>query len=282
MTGRFFPLAKLSWAILAPSHLLLWLTLATGLALIAGRQRLGKGLAIVTALLFVVFGLLPTGYWLAERLEDQYPRPAALPARVDGILDLGGGLGADILAVRHAPAEAPSEARLVSTYELARRYPNARVVFSGGWGRYPDAAGAAYAFAQMGLDPKRLTLESQSHDTFENLVFSRRLVRPKPGEVWVLTTSAFHLPRAMAVARRLGWNLIPWPTDYLTRPGARPLADYLHVFRNVALSDAALHEDIGLIAYRMRDLGGAAQLPPPSNAASSRALSNAAIGSAAP
>ncbi len=169
MTGKFFPLAKLGWAILAPSHLLLWLTLATALALIAGRQRLGRGLAIVTALLFLAFGLLPTGYWLTQRLEDQYPRPAALPAHVDGILDLGGGLGTDILAVRHAPAESPSEARLVSTYELARRYPDARVVFSGGWGRYPDATAAAYGFAQMGLDPKRLTLESRSHDTLENL-----------------------------------------------------------------------------------------------------------------
>ena len=271
MSGRFFPLAKLGWTIAAPSHLLLWLTVLTAVALAVGRPRLGRWLATVTALLFVVFGVLPTGDWLAQRLEDQYRRPAVLPARVDGILDLGGGLGDDILVARHAPATALSEARLVSTFELARRYPAARVVFSGGWGRYADAAAAAYGFAQMGLDPRRLTLESRSHDTFENLVFSRQLAKPKPGEVWVLATSAIQMPRAMAVARRLGWPMIPWPTDYLTRPAAgRPLADWLDVVGNLQRADAALHEDIGLIAYRMRGAGGAG------NAAAHGALSNTA------
>jgi uncharacterized SAM-binding protein YcdF (DUF218 family) len=277
--GSFFPLAKLGWTIAAPSHLLLWLTLATAIVLVTGRQRLGRGLATVTALLFVVFGVLPTGYLVAQRLENEIPRPV-LPARIDGIVELGGGLGADILAARHAPAVALSESRVVSTYELARRYPAARVVFTGGWGRYPDAGAAAYVFAQMGLDPRRLTLEPRARDTFENLLFTRRLVGPKPGETWVLATSALHMPRAMAVARRLGWPMIPWPTDYQTRPaGGPPLADWLDVVDNLQRTDMALHEVVGLIAYRARDSG-----PPPllGNAAAPGALSNAPKESAAP
>ncbi|HEY1427319.1 MAG TPA: YdcF family protein [Caulobacteraceae bacterium] len=265
MNGLFFPLAKLGWAVLAPSHLVLWLALATVIALLAGRARLGRGLAIATALLFIVFGVLPTGDWLARGLENRYPRPAAPPARVDGVVDLGGGLGDAILGARGAPAAALTETRLVSTFELARRYPDARVVFSGGWGRYPDAAAAAYAFAQMGLDPRRLTLESRSRDTFENLAFTQRLVRPKPGEVWVLATSAIQMPRAIEDARRLGWTMIPWPTDYLTAPqgGRRPLADYLDVAGNLGRADMALHEELGLVAYRARGPSSQAKLPPP-------------------
>jgi uncharacterized SAM-binding protein YcdF (DUF218 family) len=283
MNRAFFPLAKLSWTILAPSHLLLWLALLTALVLIAGRQRLGRWLAIATALLFVVFGMLPTGDWLAQRLEDQYPRPAALPGHIDGILDLGGGLGTDILAERHAPATALSEARLVSTFELARRYPSARVVFSGGWGRYADAVAAQYVFGQMGLDPTRLTLETRSRDTFENLLFTQRLVQPRRHETWVLATSAIQMPRAMLVARRLGWPMIPWPTDYLTRPAprVRPLTDYLDVAGNLMRADAALHEELGLMAYRLRGAGGTASAPP-SNAVRAGALSNASNQSAAP
>jgi uncharacterized SAM-binding protein YcdF (DUF218 family) len=283
--GAFFPVAKLGWLVLAPSHLLFWLALASAVALVAGRARLGRWLAILTALLFVVFGVLPTGEWLARPLEDEYPRPAALPAHVDGILDLGGGLGADVLAQRNAPAAALSEARLVSTYELARRYPDARVMFSGGWGRHPDATAAAYVFAQMGLDPRRLTLESRSHDTFENLLFSERLVGPKRGEVWVLATSAIQMPRAMMVARQLGWPMIAWPTDYMTRPagGRRPLADYLEVAGNLSRADEGLHEQLGLLAYRMRRSGAEPKAPAPAgNAAAPGALSNAAKETAAP
>jgi uncharacterized SAM-binding protein YcdF (DUF218 family) len=257
----FFDLNKLVSLVFAPARLLLWLTLATGIALLLGRVRTGRALALATAVIFIAFGVLPLGDWLARPLENQYPRPAPPPARVDGILTLGGGLGTGILTARGAPADAESETRLVSTFELARRYLKARVVFSGGWGADPDSTAAAYIFAQMGLDPARLTLEDRSRDTYENLLFSQRLVRPKPGEVWVLATSALQTPRAMAVARRLGWTLIPWPTDYKTSPSSsrRPLADYLNVTSNLTRVDQALHEWVGLLSYQ---LGGFARRVP--------------------
>jgi uncharacterized SAM-binding protein YcdF (DUF218 family) len=257
----FFDLNKLVALVLAPARLLLWLSLATAIALLLGRARTGRALGVATAVIFALFGVLPFGDWLARPLENQYPRPAPPPARVDGILTLGGGLGTGILTARGAPADAGSETRLVSTFELARRYPKARVVFSGGWGADPDSTAAAYIFAQMGLDPARLTLEGRSRDTYENLFFSQRLVRPQPGEIWVLATSALQMPRAMAVARRLGWTLIPWPTDYKTspRPWRRPLADYLDVSGNLARSDQALHEWVGLLSYQ---LGGFARRAP--------------------
>jgi uncharacterized SAM-binding protein YcdF (DUF218 family) len=255
--NSFFSASKLGWSLLAPSHLLLWLALATALALLLRRERLGRWLAVLTAALLVVFGVLPLGEWLAQPLEGQYPRPAA-PAHVDGVLTLGGGLGDEILLTRRAPATATSEARLVSTYELARRYPTARIVFSGGWGRTPDAAAAAYVFGQMGLDPARLTLESRSRNTFENLAFSKALVQPKPGEVWLLATSALQMPRAMAVARRVGWPLIPWPTDYLTSPKPRRLGplEYLDISGHLFELDQAAHEWIGLWAYRANAMAG--------------------------
>jgi uncharacterized SAM-binding protein YcdF (DUF218 family) len=258
----FFSLSRIAWFVLAPSHLVLWWVLAAAALLLARRPRAGRACAVLAALVVVVFGLLPISTWLARGLEDQYPR-GPLPAHIDGILTLGGGLDTARVLARHAPAAESSEVRLVSTYELARLHPEARVVFSGGWGRYPDSEAARYAFAQMGLDPRRLTLEDRSRDTFENLAFSQRLVHPLPGETWVLATSAIQLPRAMAVAQRLGWKLIPWPTDYLTAPNA-PLLDLrngLNVTGRLALSDAACHEWLGLIAYQASGMSGAG--PPP-------------------
>jgi uncharacterized SAM-binding protein YcdF (DUF218 family) len=239
----FFSVAKLGWLIVQPSHLLLWLALATAAALLAGRQRLGRGLAAAAALLFLAFAVLPVGDALARALENQYPRPAPPPAHVDGILSLGGGLGTD---------NAVSETRIVSTFELARLYPNARVVFSGGWGATADAFAAKYILArQLGLDPARLTLEPDSRDTYENFIDSQRIVHPKPGEVWILATSALHLPRAMAVSRQVGWPMIPWATDYQTTPRLRwrGLHDYFDIPANLLTTDDAVHEWIGLLAY---------------------------------
>ncbi len=255
--GLFFPVSKIAWFLLAPSHLLVWLVMATVALLCWGRMRAGRGLALVSAVLMVTLAVLPVGRWLLRPLEDQYPRPAVPPAKVDGILTLGGGLETDVLLARRAPGTAPSETRLVSTFELARRYPSARVVFSGGWGPYADAKAAGYIFGQMGLDPRRLTLEDRSRNTFENLLFTQRLVRPRPGEVWLLATSAVQMPRAMAVARRLGWTMIPWPTDYVTAPpGAGGDSG---VAGNLGKLDEATHEWVGLLAYQ---LSGMARPPP--------------------
>jgi uncharacterized SAM-binding protein YcdF (DUF218 family) len=204
--------------------------------------------------LFVVFGILPTGTWLTLPLENRFTRPD-WPAHVDGVLVLGGGTGTAIILSRGVPATKSSEPRLVAAYELARRYPNARVVFSGGSGSLAggdlDTVGAKYIFAQMGLDPRRLTLETRSRNTSENIALSQKLVKPKPGDVWVLATSAMHMPRAMRIAKRAHWKMIAWPTDYsTTRKG---FGSFFAVPGNLEATDNAMHEWIGLLTqFRLR------------------------------
>lgn len=263
--SAFFSVSKLAWLLLAPSHLLLWLAILTAGLLLARRERAARRVAIVAVGLFVIIGVLPVGVWMARPLENQYPRPP-LPAHVDGVLTLGGGLDTALVLARHAPAAEASEARIVSTFELARLHPEARIVFSGGWGRFGDAVAARYIFAQLGLDPARLLLEDRSRDTYENLAFSRQLIDPRPGQAWVLATSAIQMPRAMAVARSLGWTLIPWPTDYITAPRGPmwDLADEWSVPGRLAVTDAAVHEWLGLVAYRVSGRSGGRPAPPPS------------------
>ena len=195
---------------------------------------------------------MPTGIWLTLPLESRYARPD-WPANVDGVLVLGGGLGSEIIESRGAPASASSEARVVGAFELARRYPNARVVFSGGSGelggsKYTDADGAKYIFAQLGMDPSRLILENRSRNTGENIAYSLKIAKPHPGEVWLLATSALHMPRAMHIAKRAHWKMIAWPTDYWTTPGE--FGNLFAVPENLEAMDRAVHEWIGLLAYR--------------------------------
>jgi len=58
------------------------------------------------------------------------------------------------------------------------------------------------------------------------------------------------MPRAMAVARKLGWNMVPWPSDYITAPGDNGAAMF-DVSGNLGLTDFAMHEWIGMLAYRL-------------------------------
>ena len=139
--------------------------------------------------------------------------------------------------------------------ELARRYPEARLIYSSGSGsprnqHHREADYAARILERMGLEPGRVAIERESRNTRENALMSRRLAQPRPGEVWLLVTSASHMPRAVGTFRRLGWPVVPYPVDYMGRDRAIWVFDIdfareLHDLNRIA------REWIGLVAYRL-------------------------------
>jgi uncharacterized SAM-binding protein YcdF (DUF218 family) len=249
----FFSASKIFWLLAAPSHLLGWLILAAALCALAGRMRATRRLVLAAAVLLLVAGVLPLSVWMTRTLEEEYPRPP-WPARVDGILVLGAGFDTSILKARGAPATNAGEMGVIAGIEAARRYPDARLVFSGGSGVLggasgPEAETARYISAQVGLAPARLLLEPRARNTYENILFTKALVKPRHGEVWLLVTSAFHMPRAMAIARKLDWPMLPWASDYVTGPQGAPV-DF-DIANNLNALDYAVHERIGLLVYRL-------------------------------
>jgi uncharacterized SAM-binding protein YcdF (DUF218 family) len=249
----FFMISKLFWMVAAPSHWLGALVLACALSLMLGRVRFARVLALAAALLLLLAGVVPVSSYIIRDLENRYPRPA-WPAHVDGILILGAGYNTHVLRTRHAPASNGAAYRLTEAYAAALHYPNARVVFSGGSGAlggtdWSEAESARYVLVQMGLDPKRLILEARSRNTDENIRFSKELVKPKTGETWLLVTSAVHMPRSMAIARKNDWAMVAWPSDYITGPQISGM-DF-EIGANLAMTDFAVHEAIGVLAYRL-------------------------------
>ena len=249
----FFWLSKIFWLFAAPSSLLLLLIAAAVLCLLFRRRIAARRFALAAGVLFLLAGVFPLQNILLRQLENQYPR-AGWPARVDGVVILGGGLDWKVLQSRGVPAPEAGTARLLSGYEVARRYPGAKVIFAGGSSEIgsaemSEAQGARYFFDQMGLDPKRLILEQGSRNTYENILLARQIAKPRPGQVWLLATSALHMPRAMGVARKLGWAIQPWPTDYLTTPSG--VSGYFQYTSNLNRIDMAVHEWLGLLVYRL-------------------------------
>ncbi len=249
----FFSLSKILWFLVNPGNVLLILLIIGVLLLWTRWRRLGRGLVAAVAAVGLFLAVVPVGSWMLGVLEDRFPPLNELPVRVDGIIVAGGVVDPVMTRDRGQTAINGAVERLFEMAKLAERYPRARMVFSGGSGSllYPDEKEAPLVIPllrQLGVDPGRVIFEDQSRNTAENAVFSRRLAKPKPGETWLLITSAFHMPRTVGSFRQAGWRVTPYPVDYHTR-GERALPFRFNFNVGVGLLNRALHEYLGLLFY---------------------------------
>jgi uncharacterized SAM-binding protein YcdF (DUF218 family) len=256
----------LLWSLASPSQILLACAIAGGLLLVVARPRagpparlarVGRALAVIGGLGLLVFGLLPTSHTLARVLEERFPRPE-LPADVAGIVLLGGSERVAASDAHGEPLLNAMGTRYVAALRLAERYPQARLVHTGG-ARLPDGArrfssesGVAAAVLEgTGLDRSRIDYESVARDSCEHPSRVLDLVRPMPGETWVVVTSAMHMPRVVGCFRAAGWvDIVPYPTDHRVVAGDWGRGTF-RIAENLVLLDAALHEWLGLAYYRL-------------------------------
>ncbi|WP_252181164.1 YdcF family protein [Azospirillum sp. B4] len=213
--------------------------------------------ARAAALALLIVAVVPVGAWSMRALETRFPAPTALPDHVDGIIVLGGSVDQIATAETGRPEVNGAAERLMVMPELARRYPNARIIFSGGSGelRDPDekeAPVARAALEEMGMDISHVTFEGESRNTWENARFSRDLMRPEPGQTWLLVTSAFHMPRSVGIFRRVGWPVVPYPVD-IRAPKVLLYRPSFDLLGGLELLSQSVHEYIGLVAYRLMD-----------------------------
>ncbi len=249
-----FVVGKLLTILLLPTGLIAECLL---LGLLLSRWRIGRALLLLGAAAMSACLLLPLEVWAIRPLEDRFPAVTVMPERVDGVILLGGAIDDITSRDRATPALTSAANRITTFFILARRYPDAKLVFTGGSGALEQGVSNEAEYTrilldQLGLPDGRVLYESASRTTLENAQNTSALVHPKPGERWVLLTSASHMPRAVGVFRHAGWTVLPWPVGYQSR-------DHLHstpqsMGARLAMLDWAAHEWIGLVAYR---LGGA-------------------------
>ena len=248
----FFELSKIGWFVAAPGNFAVVLLVFALLLRLFRRSRAANGLVFLVTVGLAAIIALPIDQWVARPLESLFPHPD-LPDCVAGILVLGGGELSDVSADRDEPAVHVA-GRYAAATALQRRYPNARLVFSGGSGDllHPNASEDQTArrfFTELGVDPGRITFENRSRNTWENLVLSKEILKPGPDENWVLITGAMHIPRSIGIARKVDWPMIPYPTDYETP--ARGEALHGRLSENLDVLDAATREWAGLLAYKL-------------------------------
>jgi uncharacterized SAM-binding protein YcdF (DUF218 family) len=253
-----FVLSKLVGALTDPATVFVVLMAASWLLMLsrsfvrAGRRLMGGLLAVI-----LVLAVIPVESAVMTALENRFPQPD-LPHRVDGIIVLGGSINPVISAARGQVSLNSAATRLTALIPLAKRYPEARMIFTGGSGtllsqEFKEAGYAKEFYRQISFDPERIIFEDQSRNTRENALFSKDIMMPKPGETWLLITSAFHMPRSVGCFRAIGWPVIAYPVDYGTT-GRDEFG-----WADLRFSAAAglgglrpiLHEAVGLLGYRL-------------------------------
>jgi len=214
--------------------------------------RAGCWLVAASIMLLLVFGLLPFGRLLLVPLEERFPPWDASRGAPDGIVALGGVIEPE-MADRPDSGLNEAAERITAIAGLARRYPAAKILFSGGdilmRSGHSEAQAAGALLESFGIPASRLILEDQSRTTAENAAFSRQFAMPKPGERWLLVTSAWHMPRAVGAFRKAGFPVEAYPVDYRT-PGAAGLwIPFGSVSNGLRRTDTAVKEWFGLVAY---------------------------------
>ena len=244
---------KVLWMVVNPANLLTGFLVLGALLLFTRWRRTGRLMVAIAAFAAIVVGYLPLSVWVMKPLETRFPAPERLPPNVAGIVVLGGALDTRQTNRFGQPALNGRAERITAFVDLARRYPEAKLVYSGAAGLIQDepiseAEAAKPLLVTLGVAEARLILETKSRDTHENAAFTRDLVKPKPGEIWILVTSASHMPRAVGAFRKAGWTVLPFPVDYRYL-GEGDEGFGQNLARGLNLLQAALREWLSLAHY---------------------------------
>lgn len=232
--------------------------LLVGVVLLSLRSRRpqvwGRNLCVTATVLLFFLGWQALPDTLVRGLEEQHEPPSTNLSGYAGMVVLGGvfrlpdGRGHDL------PALGRGADRIVAPLPLLRRYPQMRIVFTGGDGSLfnPGEAEAEVAkvfLAAMGVDMSRVLFESRSRNTYENATFSRDVPGVDIRQRWLLVTSASHMPRALATFQKAGWNVAPYPVDYYSSHETQWLSYSL--MRGIGAWETVLYEYVAMAAYRL-------------------------------
>jgi len=246
---------KLLTALVLPISVSLVLGLAGIAFLNLGRRRLAEIMIIISLAMLWAFSTPLTAQLLMRSLEERY-KAVDRNSTADVAILLGGMISGT--SDDGEPSLGNGADRALHAARLYRAGRVRYILIAAGnlpWQkiRDPEAQQVAYLLKEWGVPPGALLIEDQSRNTFENAARSKPIWDAYGLRSGLLVTSAFHMPRALAVFRRAGFNVEPAPADLHTGPLFEGgLLTLLPDAGALASSSAALKEWLGLLVYRWR------------------------------
>lgn len=249
----YFFLSKTIGRLLLPPDLLVYAGIL-GLALLFTRYSwLGNRLVVGAFAALMICGFLPVGAALLAPLENRFPAWIPTSEAPTGIVVLGGGIDEYLSDERGETIPDSGFTRVITAAKLARRYPSARIIYTGGSSNLigkdiREADYAAQAFEDLGVSKSRIEVERDARNTAENAANAKAIASPKKDERWLLVTSAYHMPRSFEFFRKVGFVVEPVPTDWQTSPKSFSRIDPL---KRLGQLKTASREWLGLAAIRL-------------------------------
>jgi uncharacterized SAM-binding protein YcdF (DUF218 family) len=226
------------------------------LLLLILRRRSAAVVSGIALALLVTASLSSLGNMLLTPLEQRFPEMEYPNQGIDGIIVLGGSYDTVSHSYLSTIFLQEDTEPVTVVPDLARRYPTAKIIFSGGT-IDSSAAGPSEAaivkqiFISWGIPADRILIEERSSTTEENARFTARLINPTPQSRWLVVTAAYHMPRAMGAFRKAGFNVVAFPAGLRTNGWQDLWRSSAPATDNLRRIDLAIHEWLGLVAYRL-------------------------------
>lgn len=251
-----FYLSKIINFFLDPLYIFLFLTLTLiSIIFFIKSDKLIKFFSLLLLTFFLFLGYVPLSNFLLSKIED-YIQPSKYPVQqLKGVIVLGGSFQSGLISKERNQALLNSSAeRLTKALEVYNKNPKVLILFSGfsnefkpqGWN---ESEIAKKFFLDQGVKIDNLILENKSRNTFENVIFSKDIVKKYSG-TWGLITSASHMPRSFFGFKKQGLILEPINVDYKTGTGKMFWLnfDIKDGMRNWSI---IFHEIVGLFYFKI-------------------------------
>jgi len=248
-----FYLSKILWLILSPFNIFIFITLLSIFLYFIKLRRLSLIIFLINFVFIALISFFPIGSYLIYNIEKEYHSNIKPPEKIDGILILGGATIPQLYNEYNQISLNGSSERLVESVFIIKKFDKAKVIFSGGSGiiNRPDLGHSQVAksfYEKIGIEIEKIIFEEESRNTYENIIYSKKIANPKINENWLLITSASHMKRALLIADKSNWKLIPYAVDFKNIKNFK-LIPNLKLLKNLNSFHQGSHEWLGLVSY---------------------------------
>lgn len=258
-----FTFLKIIQSFLLPPSLIALGLVACLFFFIRGKQKTGTVLLTIVLLFYYLLSIEPIAYFFAKSLEKNNKTIALEKeaANVEAIVILAGGVNKKGGGRIDHELSGPSWRRLWHGIELFKKFKGELpILFSGGSGDpfdpTPVEAYLAKSYATtIGIPDGMFWVESKSRNTFESGIEIKRILDEHFAGVKhhriILVTSALHMPRSIAVMKKIGLNPIPSSADFAIGKLTLDPFSFFPSLHNLYISNFAIHEWIGIGGYKL-------------------------------